>query len=695
MKHESMVRWKAACAVLMCLAFVMPVGLFLAGGSVAQSGASAVEIQELAGCYNVVAQSYTAVIDKPFGNLIAVYNDDGFRMLGCDGGNIRGACAYWNDSIGGSHIQMDDGNCPETEITYSANEINVKCSAFEEQYIFLPDKIQVKMNIAGSDLFLGDDFHLLVGSEKINKNEFFNESDLALYTEKYRNNYLTDFTTDLSSGERSIINRHVIDDRGMDAGSVPQMYVAGLGEKTSLDGIGIWHLRSGKLWFEKETGYYASSARHKAACQFLSDGDGGYVVAQSFDYLSKNDIAYFSINMNSNSYTVSELEYPVSTNNGTNYGMCKARITIPDYPVEGGCKLLMANHGHGGNAWDNCFMWDFMANEGYIIAACNYTSDAGSNHTKHDMGYNQQIEIESLRQWVLQNYNMDMRRQYVTGLSQGGLNTFLCAINYPDEYAAIVPYSPAYEGNAICYAVGSSTDPYAISAGNPRERPEQLICPIVVVTGTVGFDTVLNAQAPLIMADHPDAKFFFSSFTGHDLRTWESYRKEVFNFIEGNVLSYDQANNVNGRFFGAISGQTPGYTDNGMMTYHNNSWISVGPFQNDTFTTINASKSETESMIKYTFKSDLPVQVCFTLPENSAAVESVINSAEKTIMLDGKTTKAISFDAEGGKEYTIEIAKGAEQSEIGSGGKLVPGFEVAFLAFAIVFCIVFAAKKRN
>ncbi|MDD5503086.1 MAG: hypothetical protein PHH26_06465, partial [Candidatus Thermoplasmatota archaeon] len=266
---------------------------------------------------------------------------------------------------------------------------------------------------------------------------------------------------------------------------------------------------------------------------------------------------------------------------------------------------------------------------------------------------------------------------------------------HPDEYAAIIPESPVYDGTETCYLLGTSSDPYTISVGDPRERPEQILCPITVITGTLALDAAIDAtQVSLIVVDHPEARIFISTLTGHDRRTWDSYRKEAFDFMEGNVLGDYAMNNVNGRFYGAISGQVPDYVYNGMMTYHNNSWISVGPFQNDTFTTINASKSETESMIKYTFKSDLPVQVCFTLPENSAAVESVINSAEKTIMLDGKTTKAISFDAEGGKEYTIEIAKGAEQSEIGSGGKLVPGFETALLIASLTIIAILSNVKK-
>lgn len=687
---------RATSAIFLAASFlIMYFGPFCAAAGASADAASIAEGSEN---YVVRAAGYTAVVDKPCGNLIALYNSEGYRMLGSDGGLVRGACAYWNDSLGATHVQMDDGNCPEVEIAYSGNELNVKCPAFEEQYVFLPDKVEIKMRITGSDIFLGDDFHLLVGSEKIVKNVLPNDKyypPYESYAELKLDNYLTDFTTDISSGERSIISRHAINDKQFIPDQFYYLYFAGIGQEKYLEGRGTWYLRRGEVQFEKQ-GYYSSSPRNKDACFFGNYGDGNYTAIQSFDYFMNGDVAGISVCADSRGYTVADIEYPVPTNNGTNNGLCRARIVVPDYPAEGGYKLLMSNHGHTDNSWNGAYMWDFLGSEGYVIAATNYTSDEGMNHTRHDLGYNQQIEIESLRQWVMQNYEINPRRQYATGFSLGGLNTFLCAINHPDVYAAIIPESPIYDGMESSMILGTSTDAYTISVGDPRERAEQLICPIMVVEGTLALDLALvGTQLPLIMIDHPDARVFFSMLTGHDRRTWDSYRKEAFDFIEGNVLGDDERNSVNGRFYGPISGQVQDYVDNGMATYHNNSWISIGPFQNDTFTTVNASRVETDLAIKYTFKSDVQVQAAFAMPENGKAIEAAAAFDEKAITLDGRHLNAISFTAEAGKEYAIELAKGAESAETGESEKSVPGFEAPLVLICMLsISILFGSRKR-
>jgi len=692
---------KKILAIIAGIGFLMPLGLFATSGADggADSNPYGVMISEGRDNYTIAAQSYTAIIDKPFGNLIALYNGEGKRMLGCDNGTIRGICAYWNDSTGATHIQRDDGGCPDVKITVSGNIVYVSSSAFEEQYIFWSERIEVKLHVL-IDALLGDDFHLLFGSEEIRKYEFLDEADHTKYTEPRRDNYLTDFTTDLASGERSIINRHVIDDRAVNPTTVAGLYVGGTGKQYSLDGMGTWYLRAGKVWFEKGNDNVFSSIRHKDACQFIENGDNAYVVAQASHYLFNEDKVHLRVGLNPNGYTVKEISYPVPTNNGTNNGLCKARVVIPLYPPpEGGYNLLMANHGHGGNAWDNCFMWDFLGNEGYIVAASNWTNDCGPNDVNHDLGYNQQIEIEWLRQWVLKNYNVDGLRQYATGLSLGGLNTFLCPINHPEAYAAIVPYSPAYEGRIIAYFLGTSTDPYAIAVGNPRERPEQTLCPIMVICGDAGLDAALDAQIPLIMQDHPGAKFHFSNFTGHDLRTWESYRKEVFEFIESNTLPDSAMDNVNGRFFGAITGQVPTYVDNGMRTYHNNSWMSAGPLQNDTFTTINASRIKDREGWAYRFKANLTTSVLFAKPEGKWKAKIVtgneeITVLEETTILDGKEKHAVTFTAEGDKEYAVSFERLPGQIEKPA-RKFIPGFEMIWAGLCLGSIVFYSNKKRR
>ncbi len=76
--------------------------------SCATGAGSTITISEGSDSYIIIAPGYTAVVDKPYGNLIALYNSEGCRMLGNDDGMIMGACAYWNDSLGGNHLQM----CP-------------------------------------------------------------------------------------------------------------------------------------------------------------------------------------------------------------------------------------------------------------------------------------------------------------------------------------------------------------------------------------------------------------------------------------------------------------------------------------------------------------------------------------------------------------------------------------------------------
>lgn len=60
------------------------------------------------------------------------------------------------------------------------------------------------------------------------------------------------------------------------------------------------------------------------------------------------------------------------------------------------------------------------------------------------------ITLNSLLDYITDNYKVDRSRVYLTGLSMGGFGTWDLAIRYPDKFAAIAPVCGGGDDSKVC-----------------------------------------------------------------------------------------------------------------------------------------------------------------------------------------------------------------------------------------------------
>lgn len=58
--------------------------------------------------------------------------------------------------------------------------------------------------------------------------------------------------------------------------------------------------------------------------------------------------------------------------------------------------------------------------------------------------------LNSLLDYIMDNYKVDRSRVYLTGLSMGGFGTWDLAIRYPDKFAAIAPVCGGGDDSKVC-----------------------------------------------------------------------------------------------------------------------------------------------------------------------------------------------------------------------------------------------------
>lgn len=58
--------------------------------------------------------------------------------------------------------------------------------------------------------------------------------------------------------------------------------------------------------------------------------------------------------------------------------------------------------------------------------------------------------LNSLLDFIIENYKVDPSRVYLTGLSMGGFGTWDLAIRYPDKFAAIAPVCGGGDDSKVC-----------------------------------------------------------------------------------------------------------------------------------------------------------------------------------------------------------------------------------------------------
>jgi hypothetical protein len=649
--------------------------------------------------------------------MISFSDLNGNRFLGTDNGTLRGVCALWNDSLAQQHVQRDDGNCPDTTIRIEGNSIVVSNDAFEEKYAFNSENFEVVMEVKTADLLAGSGFNFYLGSTEIVQHAFLSPSpDLGTptYKELENCNYITDIATDISSGQYGIVHIRSLDltaeAENPPVGSPHTGSIHNARGTTSLtrthtilDGMGIWWYRYGKMLFaegektvfsspdlvpldqitqtkQREVSYYYNNGAPDINIVGVELSSTTYVAVQAFENLKTNDVANAIVTPEFGGYEVVSANY---LNEETEKGIQRGRIVVPMAPPpEGGYKLVVYNHGAGGLCWNSAFSMDFLGNEGYVVASASYADDS-------DLEYYPQVRIEELRRYVVGHYPINASRQYVAGLSMGGLNTFLCGVNQPSSYAAMVPQSPLYH---IELPFASTEALYPDTITNPRARKEQLTCPISIVCGAEGLDTaILVNQVPLAQSDHPRIVVYVAYAAGHDQMTWTAYRKEIMSLFENNVRSEYQENNVNGLFVGGFSSDT-NKNPWTLPLHYSNDWIDV-ELQNDTYTMINATRTIGASSILYSIKIDQKTTVSILKSESAdgITISPNVDFVETISNFQGKAENCITFNADENTQYELVF----ETSSEGKKGNLgVPGFELVGLIAGLGAAIALTRRRK-
>ncbi|MDD5502605.1 MAG: prolyl oligopeptidase family serine peptidase, partial [Candidatus Thermoplasmatota archaeon] len=399
---------------------------------------------------------------------------------------------------------------------------------------------------------------------------------------------------------------------------------------------------------------------------YQSASTSKHVVAQTFDGISPASPIDVKISFDQSAYNMSVIYYPTTTSNGENNFTCQAVMIVPKNVPANGYKLLMVNHGRGQSVFEINF-WYFLGNEGYIVAHSNLTSDNYGGKF-NDWGYNQQLEIDQLRQYAISNCPVDLDRQYVLGSSLGGFNTMLCLENHPDVYAAGAVYAGPYDlkkfynftqpitGTDFTRSCGGtwSEHPYEWAIRNPIERVGQISAKVVVVAGNQDMNVIYNDHPVPFHNAVPGSILYTVENAAHEFYTWESYRKEVFNLFESAVRIDAQENAVDGLFYGRPEYVSDGYVQQQENLRYSNSWLSV-ELQDKNFTHIVASISGAGCNIKVDRQSIIAV----TIPEGAGGAfitDPILAKYSRASFSQGK----FEFTVQPNTDY--EISFGAEKT---------------------------------
>lgn len=117
-------------------------------------------------------------------------------------------------------------------------------------------------------------------------------------------------------------------------------------------------------------------------------------------------------------------------------------------------------------------------------------------------------KLLQLLEYVQENYNTDLSRVYVCGMSLGGYGTFEFAAKYPDKIAAAV---------AIC------------GGGNPKDAYNLSTIPLWIIHGDKDFIVPLSESKKMVTAIqtcNPDADITFTIVKGGNHGSVESYFRE-------------------------------------------------------------------------------------------------------------------------------------------------------------------------
>ena len=162
----------------------------------------------------------------------------------------------------------------------------------------------------------------------------------------------------------------------------------------------------------------------------------------------------------------------------------------PAYDGKHPIPLVIVLHGHGGSATRVLRISGLAKKadeEGFLIAAPNGTSWLGFSQRSWNAGYccgyamgKQVDDVEFIRRLIdtiRHDYQIDLRRIYITGVSNGGMMAYRLACDMSDVIAAIAPVSGTYHDETCAplepvsvVAFHGTDDNYVLYRGGPSPR---------------------------------------------------------------------------------------------------------------------------------------------------------------------------------------------------------------------------------
>jgi poly(3-hydroxybutyrate) depolymerase len=137
---------------------------------------------------------------------------------------------------------------------------------------------------------------------------------------------------------------------------------------------------------------------------------------------------------------------------------------VPDcYTGSTSVPLLIGIHGMGSGSGQGTR--DFLATEAdsrcWLLAAPDMHGNYHQNTGQYALAWpGAQHDIIDTIVYMMDNYNVDTSRIYVTGGSMGGQTTAMMAAKYPDVFAAAVPWKPLTDLTDWYYELDDLDDPY-------------------------------------------------------------------------------------------------------------------------------------------------------------------------------------------------------------------------------------------
>lgn len=642
--------WALALCILL---LVVPLSAGLGPADAASSStadAGAVTVEETEAAIRVEARGYTAVVDKPHGNLVGLWNARGHRLFGTDPGTggIQGLVAHW---AGGA--QQDGDNPDEPTLTVDADAahpvVTVDHVLFTETYRFHPDRVEVRFEAAG-DTTAAHALHLVGGSVLEPSREATRRFDVGAYGRL--GGYPTDFATDRSSGQFSLWTTAT-------STVYAHTYRVAMAEPV-LEGWCRWYTTQGTARFDALPGAdRPSGLPFLAACNVTNqtDAEAAGVVArrathqvvQDVGPFAAGDAVTFEVAVDARGYDAREVEVPISTRPLDGDGEApdapttKAKVLVPWHKPEGGYRLAIFHPGHWDEMYTHSYLWDVLANHGFIVATPHTTADMGDDHARHDWGYMEQVEFTDLRHWVQRSYDVDPDRVVGVGISLGGLNVLLDAVNHPDAFAATAFYSGAYDferfwtGSAFGLASvaggievadccgrlpADEESRFAWDLRNPKLRIDQFEGDLVIVHGAG--DVVAPTDHSLDLHHDVPGSTLHVAAGAHENNVFAGHRKEVLHTLLEAERSDAQRDRVDVRLYGRPDLVPEGYAPLDEPHSYTTDWLKVW-VEDAAWTRVRAERTPTGVAVE----ADRPVRVAVRLPEECAPACEVLVDGER------------------------------------------------------------------